>query len=125
MTLGLDSVMDHTALGLSDEDLLDLYRKMLLARRLDERMWALNRQGRVPFVVSVSGHEATQVGAAAAIDPSKDWSMPYYRDLAFALAIGITPEQVFAGVFAKEMDTSSGGRQLPNHWSEPKLNVFT
>ena len=125
MTLGLDSVIDHTALGLSDEDLLDLYRKMLLARRLDERMWALNRQGRVPFVVSVSGHEATQVGAASAIDPSKDWSMPYYRDLAFALTIGITPEQVFAGVFSKEMDTSSAGRQLPNHWSEPALNVFT
>ncbi len=125
MTLGLDSVLDHTALGLSDDDLLELYRKMLLARRLDERMWALNRQGRVPFVVSVSGHEATQVGAAYAIDPSKDWSMPYYRDLAFALTIGFTPEQVFAGVFAKEMDTSSGGRQLPNHWSEPGLNVFT
>ncbi len=125
MTLGLDSVLDHSALGLTDEDLLELYRKMLLARRLDERMWALNRQGRVPFVVSVSGHEATQVGAAYAIDPQKDWSMPYYRDLAFALTIGITPEQVFAGVFAKEMDTSSGGRQLPNHWSEPDLNVFT
>jgi 2-oxoisovalerate dehydrogenase E1 component len=118
-------VIDHTALGLTNDDLLDLYRKMLLARRIDERMWALNRQGRVPFVVSVSGHEATQVGAAAAIDPSKDWSMPYYRDLAFALTIGISTEQVFAGVFSKEMDTSSGGRQLPNHWSEPSLNVFT
>jgi 2-oxoisovalerate dehydrogenase E1 component len=125
VTLGLDSVIDHTALGLSNDDLLYLYRKMLLARRLDERMWALNRQGRVPFVVSVSGHEATQVGAAAAIDPSRDWSMPYYRDLAFALTIGITPEQVFAGVFSKEMDTSSAGRQLPNHWSDPALNVFT
>ena len=69
MTLGLDSVIDHTALSLSNDDLLELYRTMLLARRIDERMWALNRQGRVPFVVSVSGHEATQVGAAAAIDP--------------------------------------------------------
>ncbi|GMR03019.1 MAG: dehydrogenase E1 component subunit alpha/beta [Acidimicrobiia bacterium] len=125
MTLGLDSVIDHTALGLTNEDLLDLYRKMLLARKLDERMWALNRQGRVPFVVSVSGHEATQVGAAAAIDPSKDWSMPYYRDVAFALAVGMSPEDVFAGVFAKEMDPSSGGRQMPNHWSEPDLNIFT
>ncbi|GMQ97955.1 MAG: dehydrogenase E1 component subunit alpha/beta [Acidimicrobiia bacterium] len=125
MTLGLDSVIDHTALGLTEDDLLDLYRNMLLARRIDERMWALNRQGRVAFVVSVSGHEATQVGAAAAIDPSKDWSMPYYRDLAFALTLGISPEQVFAGVFSKEMDSSSAGRQLPNHWSEPDLNIFT
>jgi 2-oxoisovalerate dehydrogenase E1 component len=125
VTLGLDSVIDHTALGLTNDDLLDLYKKMLLARRIDERMWALNRQGRVPFVVSVSGHEASQVGAAAAIDPAKDWSMPYYRDLAYALTIGISPEKVFAGVFSKEMDTSSAGRQLPNHWSEPSLNVFT
>ncbi|NHZ70490.1 MAG: tungsten formylmethanofuran dehydrogenase [Proteobacteria bacterium] len=125
MTLGLDSVIDHSALGLSNDDLLSLYRNMLLARRIDERMWALNRQGRVPFVVSVSGHEATQVGAAAAIDPTRDWSMPYYRDLAFAITIGISTEKVFAGVFSKEMDTSSAGRQLPNHWSEPELNVFT
>ncbi len=125
MTLGLDSVIDHTALGLSNDDLIDLYRKMLLARKLDERMWALNRQGRVPFVVSSSGHEATQVGAAAAIDPSKDWSMPYYRDVAYVLAAGMSAEDVFAGVFAKESDPSSGGRQMPNHWSEPDLNIFT
>ena len=125
MTLGLDSVIDHSALGLSDDDLIDLYRKMLLARKLDERMWALNRQGRVPFVVSVSGHEATQVGAAAAIDSSKDWSMPYYRDVAYVLAAGMSVVDVFAGVFAKESDPSSGGRQMPNHWSEPDLNIFT
>ena len=125
MTLGLDSVIDHTALGLDDDDLINLYRKMLLARKLDERLWALNRQSRVPFVVSVSGHEATQVGAAAAIDPSKDWSMPYYRDVAYVLAAGMSAEDVFAGVFAKESDPSSGGRQMPNHWSEPDLNIFT
>lgn len=125
MTLGLDSVLDHTALGLDEDDLVSLYRKMLLARKLDERMWALNRQGRVPFVVSVSGHEATQVGAAAAIDPSKDWSMPYYRDVAYVLALGMSAKDVFAGVFAKESDPSSGGRQMPNHWSEPDLNIFT
>ena len=125
MTLSLDSVIDHSALGLDDNDLIELYRLMVLARKLDERMWALNRQGRVPFVVSVSGHEATQVGAAYAIDPSKDWSMPYYRDVAFALAAGMSPRDVFAGVFAKDMDPSSGGRQMPNHWSEPDLNIFT
>ncbi len=125
MTLSLDSVLDHEALGLTNEDLIELYRLMVLARKLDERMWALNRQGRVPFVVSVSGHEATQVGAAFAIDTSKDWSMPYYRDVAFALAAGMSPKDIFAGVFAKEIDPSSGGRQMPNHWSEPDLNIFT
>ncbi len=125
MTLSLDSVIDHHALGLDHDDLVELYRLMVLARKLDERMWALNRQGRVPFVVSVSGHEATQVGAAYAIDPAKDWSMPYYRDVAYALAAGMSAHDVFAGVFAKDLDPSSGGRQMPNHWSEPDLNMFT
>jgi 2-oxoisovalerate dehydrogenase E1 component len=51
--------------------------------------------------------------------------MPYYRDVAYVLAAGMSAEDVFAGVFAKESDPSSGGRQMPNHWSEPDLNIFT
>jgi 2-oxoisovalerate dehydrogenase E1 component len=123
--LEIDNVRDHKALGLTDEHVVDMYRSMLLARRLDERMWALNRQGRVPFVVSVAGHEATQVGAAAALDHTVDWSLPYYRDVAFNLAMGVSPRDVFLGVFAKEGDPASGGRQMPNHWGEPDLNIFT
>jgi len=120
-----DGVQDHNALGLSTERLIDMYRKMLLARKLDERVWALNRQGRVPFAVSVAGHEGTQVGAAFAIDPERDWSLPYYRDLAFNLALGVSPTDVFLGVLAKGDDPASGGRQMPSHWSEPDLNIFS
>ncbi len=123
--LELDNVRDHNALGLSDDTVVDMYRTMLRARRLDDRMWALNRQGRVPFVVSVSGHEGTQVGVAAALDPSVDWSLPYYRDIAFNLAMGVSAEDIFLGVFSKADDPASGGRQMPNHWSEPDLNIFT
>jgi len=125
VAIGLDSVLDHTALGLTDDDVVAMYRQMLMARRLDDKMWALNRQGRVPFVVSVSGHEATQVGAAAAMDPARDWSLPYYRDIAFNLALGVSPLDIFLGVFAKGADPASGGRQMPNHWSEPDLHIFT
>ena len=106
VTLGLDRIIDHSALGLDNDDLVDLYRKMLISRRLDDKMWALNRQGRVPFVVSVSGHEATQVGIAAALDPSKDWSLPYYRDIAFNIGLGMSPSDVFMGVFAKACRSS-------------------
>jgi 2-oxoisovalerate dehydrogenase E1 component len=123
--LELDNVRDHSALGLSEDQLIDMYRKMLLARKLDERVWALNRQGRVPFVVSVAGHEGTQVGAAFALDPTKDWSLPYYRDVAFNLAMGSTPTDLFLAVFAKGTDPASAGRQMPNHWSEPDLNIFS
>ena len=125
MTIDVDAVSDHAALGLSDEDLLEMYRRMVLSRKIDDRMWALNRQGRVPFVVSVSGHEATQIGAAYAIDPTKDWSLPYYRDVAFNIGLGVSPEDMFLAVFAKAQDPMSGGRQMPNHWSEPSLNIFT
>lgn len=115
----------HVELGLDREELVSMYRTMLLARRLDDRLWALNRQGRVPFVVSVSGHEGVQVGAASALDTTRDWSLPYYRDVAFNLALGVTPEDIFLSVFSKAADPASGGRQMPNHWSEPDLNIFT
>ncbi len=123
--LELDNVRDHNALGLSGDQLIDMYRKMLLARKLDERVWALNRQGRVPFVVSVAGHEGTQVGAAFALDSDRDWSLPYYRDVAFNLAMGVSAKDLFLGVFAKAADPASAGRQMPNHWSEPDLNIFS
>ena len=123
--LELDQTREHEALGLSDDLAVDMYRMMLLARHLDDRMWTLNRQGRVPFVVSVSGHEGTQVGAAFAIDPSIDWSLPYYRDIAYNLAIGTSPFDMFLAVFSKAADPASAGRQMPNHWSEPDLNIFT
>jgi 2-oxoisovalerate dehydrogenase E1 component len=125
VTTGYDGHIDHFGLGLTKEDLVDLYRKMLISRRLDEKIWALNRQGRIPFVVSVSGHEATQIGIAAALDPERDWSLPYYRDIAFNIGLGISAEDIFMGQFAKAADPSSGGRQMPNHWSEPDLNLFT
>ena len=123
--LELDHAREHRALGLTDEQAVDMYRFMLLARRLDDRMWALNRQGRVPFVVSVSGHEGTQVGAAFALDTTTDWALPYYRDTALNLALGVTPDAVMLGLFSKADDPTSGGRQMPNHWSEPDLNIFT
>jgi 2-oxoisovalerate dehydrogenase E1 component len=125
VTTGFDSRIDHFGLGLTKEDLVDLYRKMLISRRLDEKIWALNRQGRIPFVVSVSGHEATQIGIAAALDPERDWSLPYYRDIAFNIGLGVSAEDIFLGQFAKAADPTSGGRQMPNHWSEPDLNLFT
>jgi 2-oxoisovalerate dehydrogenase E1 component alpha subunit len=49
----------HETLGLGDDDLLKMYRCMLLVRRVDERSWILNRQGKAAFVISCQGHEAT------------------------------------------------------------------
>ena len=113
----------HTDLGLKEEDLIEMYRYMLLARCCDERQWALNRQGKAPFVVPVSGHEAAQVGSAWAFEKGKDVFCPYYRDMALCSVAGFTPKDVFLGLFGKKDDPSSGrpsdagalGRARPQH----------
>jgi 2-oxoisovalerate dehydrogenase E1 component len=121
----LESNLDHRSLGLTDDEVIEMYRLMLLTRRVDDRMFALQRQGRAAFVLGSSGHEAVQVASVFALDKQRDWILPYYRDMGVALAWGFTPLEVFLAVFAKRDDPSSGGRQLPSHWSEPDRNVFT
>lgn len=86
----------HEELGLSDEQVLEMFRTMLLARKIDERMWLLNRAGKIPFVISCQGQEAAQVGAAFALDREKDYALPYYRDMGVVLAFGMTNERTDA-----------------------------
>ena len=115
----------HTELGLKEEDLTEMYRAMLLARFCDERQWGFNRQGKAPFVVPVSGHEAAQVGSGWAFEKGKDVFCPYYRDMALVIVAGFTPTDIFMGLFGKAEDPSSGGRQMPAHWGARKLNIIT
>ena len=115
----------HVALGLSPDDLRTMYRQMVMARALDRRMWVLNRQGKAPFVISGQGHEAAQVGAAAALRPGVDWLAPYYRDLAFCVALGMTARDFMLGVYARRDDPSSGGRQMPSHFGLKRARIIT
>jgi len=115
----------HAALGLDPGKLLTMYRQMVLTRAIDRRMWVLNRQGKAPFVISGQGHEAAQVGAAAAMRPGVDWLAPYYRDLAFSIALGMTPQEFMLSVFARADDPTSGGRQMPSHFSLPRARIVT
>jgi len=116
--------LENAALELSDTRALALFRCMLLSRRLDERMWALNRQGKTPFIVSSAGHEAVQVATGFALDPEVDWALPYYRDAGLALAWGMSARDLLLGAFAKADDPNSGGRQMPNHWSLRSRRIF-
>jgi pyruvate dehydrogenase E1 component alpha subunit len=84
---------DDLAPEASDDLLQRLHRTMLLARRLDERMLALQRQGRIGTFAPVSGQEAAQVGAMAALD-DQDWFVPSFRESAAALWRGMPPAQI-------------------------------
>jgi len=119
------SETSHEALGLSGEDLLSMYRTMVTARLCDEAAFRLNRQGKAPFVVPVSGHEGCQVGTAWALERGRDVWLPYYRDVAVVLAAGMTPKDIFLGLFAKADDPSSGGRQMPSHWGSRRLSIIS
>jgi 2-oxoisovalerate dehydrogenase E1 component alpha subunit len=115
----------HSPLGLTEEDLLAMHRAMLTARLCDEAQFRLNRQGKAPFVVPVSGHEGCQVATAWPMQRGKDIFVPYYRDMAVCLVAGMTPLDVFLGVFGKADDPSSGGRQMPAHWGSKRLGIIT
>ena len=110
---------------LSAERKREMFWTMLLARRLDERAWVLHRQGKIAFHISGIGHEAAQVGAAFAIRAGYDWITPYYRDLALLLAVGYTPRDFMMSLMGKKAEPSSGGRQMPSHWSYRKANVVS
>jgi 2-oxoisovalerate dehydrogenase E1 component alpha subunit len=111
--------------GLPHETLREMYRLLALSRALDERMWQLNRSGKAAFVVSGQGHEAAQIGAAFAMDRTRDILVPYYRDLAFSVAFGLSATDIMMGALARAADPTTGGRQMPAHFGSSKLRIIT
>jgi len=98
---------------------------MLLARRVDERAWVLHRPGKIDFHISGIGHEAAQIGAAFALRRGYDWVTPYYRDLALMTALGYSPTDFMLSLMGKAAEPSSGGRQMPSHWSLRAANAVS
>ncbi|WP_249871944.1 thiamine pyrophosphate-dependent dehydrogenase E1 component subunit alpha [Oceanobacillus saliphilus] len=119
------SAIRHRELELSDDKVLEMFKTMLLARKLDERMWLLNRSGKIPFVISCQGQEAAQVGAAFALDREIDYIAPYYRDMGIVLAFGMTTKELMLSAFAKADDPNSGGRQMPGHFGQKKNRILS
>lgn len=115
----------HAELGLSDQDVLQMYYYMVLARTLDERMWQLQRAGKAMFVISGPGHEGAQVGMMWPLDRERDWFVPYYRSVAAVLVKGMTPTEILLAVLAKATDPSSGGRQMPGHYAHVKYRILS
>jgi 2-oxoisovalerate dehydrogenase E1 component alpha subunit len=115
----------HLELGLSDDDVLAIYRQMLLARAVDERMWLMQRAGKIAFIISGQGHEGAQVAIAWPMRHNQDWMAPYYRSIASALTFGMTAEDIITAHLAKGDDVSSGGRQMPGHYGGAAYNLVS
>jgi 2-oxoisovalerate dehydrogenase E1 component alpha subunit len=112
-------------LGLSRDELVDMYRLMAIARAVDERMWILNRAGKIPFVISGQGHEGAQVGIAFGLRKGHDWMVPYYRSVASLITFGMSPREIMLAQFARGVDPSSGGRQMPGHYGIAARNILS
>src|SRR5918995_5827925 len=83
-----ESVPDGEVPGLSERDLLDLYRSMVLLRTYDERSLVYHRQGRIGTYAIFWNHEAMQAGAVHALERD-DWVFPSYRESAIGLLRGV------------------------------------
>lgn len=101
---------------------LDYLRLMMLSREGDRREGILLRQSKGWFAVSGMGHEA--LAAIESYLTPDDWIFPYYRSRALMLARGMSNYELALAYFAKR-ESTSGGRQMPGHYSSRKHNVFS
>ena len=113
------------SVGLTDADLVGMYRVIATARAVDERMWILNRAGRIPFVISGQGHEGAQAAIAWPLEKKKDWIAPFYRSIATCLTFGMRAQDILTAQYAKAIDLSSGGRQMPGHYGNVANNLVS
>jgi 2-oxoisovalerate dehydrogenase E1 component alpha subunit len=123
--MSIGQLTKHRTLGLTDEQAVNMYKTMLLARKFDERAILLQRAGKIPFHVSGIGQEPGQVAAAFALDTNRDYFLPYYRDYGFVISVGMTVRELMLNIFAKAEDPNSGGRQMAGHFGYKRLHIVT
>jgi pyruvate dehydrogenase E1 component alpha subunit len=101
--------------GISDADLVALYTSMAKVRILDDRLVALQRQGRIGFHIGSTGEEAAILGSAFAMRKS-DWIFPCYREFGAALWRGLPLQRYIDNMFGNANDVVKG-RQMPDHYT--------
>lgn len=100
---------------LTNDEVTRLYRAMVETRYLDERLTALQRQGRIGFHVGSLGEEGAIIGAAFATR-KQDWLFPCYREFGAALLRGLDFQRFIDNMFGNANDTVKG-RQMPDHYT--------
>ncbi|GAB5518712.1 MAG: pyruvate dehydrogenase (acetyl-transferring) E1 component subunit alpha [Rhodothermales bacterium] len=115
---------DHKALGLTDEQVLDMYRNMLLQRRFEERAAQMyGKQKIAGFLHLYIGQEAISTGTAWAMRLGEDSLITAYRDHGHGLAMGMTANECMAELFGK-IDGCSRGKGGSMHYFSKELKMM-
>src|ERR671939_2222394 len=109
--------------GLEREDLLDIFRSMVVTRGIEERGHILYKQGKIPgSFYTGRGNEAASVGVAMAMGP-EDWGTPLHRDMGVHVVRGVEPWRLFAQYMGRA-DGPTRGRDGNVHMADDRLGLI-
>lgn len=110
---------------LTDADLLGFLKNIYISRKTDDAEISMKKQNKAFFQISGAGHEGILSAAAKVLKPKYDYFIPYYRDRALCLGLGMTPYEMLCQANGNIGDMCSHGRQMPAHWGHVDLNIIT
>jgi 2-oxoisovalerate dehydrogenase E1 component len=110
---------------LTKADLNWFLKNVYVSRKTDDAEITMKKQNKAFFQISGAGHEGILSAAAKVLRPRHDYFIPYYRDRALCLGLGVTPYEMLCQANGNIGDTASHGRQMPAHWGNVKLNIVS
>jgi pyruvate dehydrogenase E1 component alpha subunit len=108
----LDSDDDKDAPDLDDDELREIYKQMMLARKFDEKAFSLQRRGEISTYAPHKGQEASQIGAVFAMSDD-DWMVPSFRETAAYMARGAPLDKLFQRWMGDARGQKGLGNDLP------------
>ena len=110
---------------LTKADLIWFLKNVYVSRKTDDAEILMKKQNKAFFQISGAGHEGILSAAAKVLKPKHDYFIPYYRDRALCLGLGVTSYEMLCQANGNTGDTASHGRQMPAHWGNVKLNIVS
>ncbi len=107
---------------MTNKDLVNIFKLMLLTRNLDAKILSIQRQGRIGPYVPCAGEEAAMVASAYALN-KQDWMVTSYRELGAHLTRGSSVDLILAQLYGNSNDELKG-RQMSNSWGNRELNIL-
>lgn len=111
--------------GLTNLDLIHFLKNIYTSRKVDDAEIFMKKQNKAFFQISGAGHEGVLSAFAKVLRAKHDWFIPYYRDRALCLGLGVTPYEMLCQANGNVGDMASHGRQMPAHWGHVKLNIIS